>query len=211
MKETKLCKQCGKEFTPCHKTSEFCSKSCATRYRNNEKIKDGTHNFYNIDRGKTARIRIENGTHPFLKGNMSEESLKKKAEGIKLARIKESQEHRHPWQNPRNFIENEYSLSLGRIKKRGLSIVYLYIADCEYDNTFKIGWTYDIKIREKDPRCHDLKNLSIIKSGNPEEIIKLEKEIKIKFFNEKYYSDYKSTEIFPNELKSEILNYINLK
>ena len=37
MKEKRFCKNCGKEFIPCHKTSEFCSKSCATTWRNKEK------------------------------------------------------------------------------------------------------------------------------------------------------------------------------
>ena len=27
MKETRTCKECGKDFIPCHLTSEFCSKS----------------------------------------------------------------------------------------------------------------------------------------------------------------------------------------
>ena len=56
---TRICKQCGKEFEPCHPTSEFCSKSCATRYRNNEKMKDGSHNFYKLDRSKIAKDKVK--------------------------------------------------------------------------------------------------------------------------------------------------------
>lgn len=44
--EKHLCKNCGKEFIPCHKTSVFCSKSCATSWRNKEEVKNGTHNFW---------------------------------------------------------------------------------------------------------------------------------------------------------------------
>lgn len=210
MKEKRFCKNCGKEFIPCHKTSEFCSKSCATTWRNKEKIKDGTHNFYSMDKGKAARNMIKNGKHPFQKGNMSEEALKRKAEGIKKARLKESKEHRHPWQNPINFINNEYSLSLNKSAKRNLTTVFLYIAECEFDDAIKIGWTYDLNIRERDPRCHNLKNLVQIKSGTPEYILKIEKDIKQKFFNEEYFNKYHSTEIFPKTLKQEILDFINL-
>lgn len=58
MKEIKLCKQCGKEFLPCHKTSVFCSKSCAISFRNLSKMKDGSHNFYNLDRSSLAKSKV---------------------------------------------------------------------------------------------------------------------------------------------------------
>lgn len=85
-----FCKNCGKEFIPCHKTSLFCSKSCATSWRNKEKLKDGTHNFIGMDRGLAARRLVAEGKHPFQKGNMSEEALKRKAKEIKQAKLKES-------------------------------------------------------------------------------------------------------------------------
>ena len=78
MKETRTCKECGKDFIPCHLTSEFCSKSCATAWRNKKKLENGTHNFNNIDRSKIAKDSVNNRTHPFLKGNMSEDALKKR-------------------------------------------------------------------------------------------------------------------------------------
>lgn len=205
----KICKQCGKEFKPCHKTSEFCSKSCATKYRNDQKMKDGTHNFYNLDRSKIALDKVKNGTHPFLAGNMSEDALKRKAEGISKARKREAENHTHPWQNPKNFIENEYSRSINTGEARGLDIISMYVSDTEYPNTFKIGWTYDISIREKDNRTYSIHNLQLIKTGNYRDIIFLEKQVKLKYFKEEYYKKYKSTEIFPIELKDEILDFIN--
>jgi len=211
MKEKRICKTCGKEFEPCKKTSEFCSKSCATSYRNKQKLLDGTHNFNTIDRSKIAKDRVNNGTHPFLKGNMSEDALKRKAEGISKARKLEALEHRHLWQNPKNFIENEYSRSLSVSNSRGLTNVIFYISDTDYPDTFKIGWTYDTEIREKDSRTYKISGIKELFRGIPEEIIMIEKLVKIKFFNENYYSTYHSTEIFPNTLKNEIINFINLQ
>lgn len=209
MKEIKLCKQCGKEFLPCHKTSVFCSKSCATSFRNLSKMKDGSHNFYNLDRSSLARSKVLNGTHPFLSGNMSEDALKRKAEGIKKARILEAQEHRHAWQDPKNFINNEYSRSLSSIDNRKVSELVLYIGETEFENTFKIGWTYDLKIREKDSRTTTISNLKEIMRGNPKFIVDVEKMVKEKFFSRSYYDSYKSTEIFPNSIKDKVLDYIN--
>ena len=211
MKEKRICKNCGKEFEPCHKTSEFCSKGCATSYRNKQKMLDGTHNFYDLDRSKMAKDKVANGTHPFLKGNMSKESLKKKAEGISKARKKEAEEHRHSWQNPKNFIENEYSRSINVSRSRELTEVIMYISDTEFEGTFKIGWTYDLEIRTKDSRTTKLINLVELFKGNPEDIILIEKLTKQKFFNEEYYKLYKSTEIFPLGLKEEIIDFINLQ
>ena len=37
---------------------------------------------------------------------MYEEALKKKAEGIKKTKKRESENHTHPWQQPKNFINN---------------------------------------------------------------------------------------------------------
>ena len=210
--EKRICKECGKEFDPFKKTSEFCSKSCATKYRNKQKIKDGTHNFYRLDRSSLAKSRVENGTHPFLKNNFSEESLKKKAEGISKARKKEAEEHQHAWQNPKNFIENEYSRSLNVSKNRNLEEVIFYIAETNIEGTFKIGWTYNIEIREKDERnCYTVSNLVELFRGTPDDIILIEKLVKLEFFNEEYYKLYHSTEIFPIKLKDDILNFINLQ
>ena len=209
-KEEKLCKQCGKKFVPCHPTSEFCSKGCATKYRNLRKLEDGTHNFYNIDRSKIAKERVENGTHPFLTGNMSEDALKRKAIGISEARKREAEKHQHPWQNPINFIENEYSRSINVSNSRGLTEAIFYIADTEFTDTFKIGWTYDTEIRERDTRTTQLHNLCELLRGIPEDIISLEKAVKQKFFCEGYYDIYKSTEIFPNSIRQEVLDFINL-
>lgn len=210
-KEKRICKNCNKEFQPCHKTSEFCSKNCATSFRNKQKLLEGTHNFLNIDRSKLALDRVRLGTHPFIKGNMSEDTLKKKAIGISNARKKEAKEHRHPWQNPKNFIENEYIRSLNISKSRGLTEVIMYISDTNFKDTFKIGWTYDLKIRSKDNRTIELYNLSEIFKGIPEDVILIEKLTKQKFFNEDYYVLYKSTEIFPIEIKDEVINFINLQ
>jgi hypothetical protein len=207
----RICKNCGKEFTPCKKTSEFCSKSCATSYRNKQKIRDGTHNFNKIDRSKIAKDRVENGTHPFLKGNMKEDALKRKAEGISKARKLEAKEHKHPWQNPKNFIENEYSRSINTSKSRNLKEIIFYLSKTEYNDTFKIGWTYDTEIREKDNRTYQITGITELFRGCPDEVILIEKLTKQKFFNKDYYELYHSTEIFPNSLKNEILEFINLQ
>lgn len=204
----KLCKNCNKEFNPCHKTSEFCSKSCATSWRNKQKVKDGTHNFNKLDRASLAKKRIENGTHPFLKGNMSEESLEKKHLGIKLARLNESKNGVHPWQNPKNWIDNEFSRSKGVVKKRNLDYIELYVSDCEFDGYFKIGWTYNTSMRYWDSRTHEVKNAVMIKSGNPDFILNCERLVKKKFFNEEISRRLDSTEIFPNCIKSEVIEYI---
>lgn len=210
MKEKRICKECKKEFEPCHSTSEFCSKSCATKYRNLKKLKDGTHNFFNIDRSKIAKERVKNGTHPFLTGNMSLDALERKAKGISKARKQQSAEHLHPWQQPKNFINNEYSRSINVSKKRNLTEAMLYISDTEIEDTFKVGWTYDLKIREKDSRTYIIHNLKLIVKGNPEEIIDIEKKIKEKFFNEKYFNLYNSTEIFPNSIKDDVISFIKI-
>lgn len=204
-----LCKWCGNPFVPCHKDSVFCSKSCATSYRNKTKLENGTHNFYNIDRSKIAKDRVNNGTHPFLSGNMSEEALQRKYDGISKARKQEASEHRHPWQNPKNFIENEYSRSINTAKERGLSVAILYIAETDFPQTIKIGWTYDINIRENDNRTINIHNLIEIYRDCPDNIILIEKLVKNNFFNSEYYEKYKSTEIFPEVLKNEILDFIN--
>lgn len=211
MKEMKICKECGKEFIPCKKTSEFCSKSCATKYRNNQKILDGTHNFYKLDRSRLALDKVNKGIHPFQRGNMSKESLAKKAEGISKARKKEALEHRHAWQNPKNFIENEYSRSISISKSRKLEEVIFYIADTDYPETFKIGWTFDLKIRENDFRTHKILNIQELFRGIPEKVILLEKRVKEAFFNVEYYNSYKSTEIFPISIKEDIIKFINLQ
>lgn len=203
------CKNCGKEFNPCHKTSVFCSKSCAVSWRNKEKVKDGTHNFNKIDRSAQQKLRIENGTHQFLSGNMSDESLKLKAEGIRNARLRESKNGTHPWQNPKNWILNEYRRSLNIAKKRGLSVIDLYISDCEFDGYFKIGWTYNTDMRSWDSRTHEIINPIKVKSGNIESIIQLEMEIKLRFFNLDISKKLNSTEIFPNSIKDEVINFIN--
>lgn len=210
MKEKRICKECGKEFEPCHSTSEFCSKSCATKYRNKEKLKDGTHNFFNIDRSRIAKERVENGTHPFLSGNMSADALERKAKGISEARKQQALEHTHPWQQPKNFINNEYSRSINVSKKRGLTEAILYISDTDIEDTFKIGWTYDLEIRERDGRTRAIHNLTLIVKGSPEEIIEIEKKIKENFFNEEYFGLYGSTEIFPNSIKNDVMEFIKI-
>lgn len=204
-----LCEWCGNPFHPCHKTSRFCSKSCATSYRNMVKLKEGTHNFYKIDRSKIAKDRVKKGTHPFLSGNMSEDALQRKYEGISKARKREALEHKHPWQNPKNYIENEYSRSLSVAKERKLSIAILYIAETDFPQTIKIGWTYDIVVRENDTRTYKIHNIVEICRGLPEDMILLEKLVKDNFFNPEYYENYKSTEVFPDILKDEILEFIN--
>ena len=204
-----LCKWCGKPFTPCHKTSVFCSKSCATSYRNFEKLKNGTHNFNKIDRSKIAKERVLNGTHPFLKGNMSKEALEKKAKGISEARKREAKEHKHAWQNPKNFILNEFSRSLNTAKNRDLSTAIFYIAETDFPDTFKIGWTYSLEIREQDNRTIKIHNLIEIFQDSPENVILIEKLVKETFFNPEYFAIYNSTEIFPVSLKNDILDFIN--
>lgn len=203
------CKNCGKEFNPCHKTSVFCSKSCATSWRNKEKVKDGTHNFNKIDRREQQRIRVENGTHPFVKGNMSEASLKLKAEGIRKARIRETEDGRHPWQDPKNWILNEHNRSLNVAKKRRLTEIELYIANCEFDGYFKIGWTYNTDMRYWDVRTHEVIDAVKLKSGGIDYIIGLEMKVKLKFFNPIISRELNSTEIFPNSIKDEVLDFIN--
>ena len=89
--------------------------------------------------------------------------------------------------------------------------IYLYIADCpDFEDAFKIGWTRDLEIRERDTRTMEINHLISLKIDFPEIILKIERDIKIKFFNPEFYNKYHSTEIFPNSLKSEILDFISL-
>ena len=48
-----------------------------------------------------------------------------------------------------------------------------------------------------------------MKSGTPEYILQIERDIKQQFFSEEYFNKYHSTEIFPKTLKQEILDFIN--
>ena len=113
---------------------------------------------------------------------MDEETLKRKFEGISRARKQEAKVGTHIWQRPETWINNEYSRSLSVITKRNLNLIHLYIADCDVEECFKIGWTSDITMREMDKRTRDLSNLVIVKSGNPIDIINLEKEYKVEVF-----------------------------
>jgi len=162
-----------------------------------------------MDRSKNAKIQIEKGTHPFLPDNMTEESLEKKRQGIKSARLRESSKGIHPWQNPWNWIDNEYSRSISVVKKRGLSEIELYVSDCEFDGYFKIGWTYNTEMRYWDSRTHEVKNATKLRSGSPTEILGIERLVKKTYYDEENSKFTNSTEIFPNSKKEIILEFIN--
>lgn len=186
----------------------FCSKGCYLTKRNLSKIVDGSHNFGHEYSKRSTAIQISKGLHPFQKGNMDEETLKRKFEGISRARKQEAKVGTHIWQRPETWINNEYSRSLSVITKRNLNLIHLYIADCDVEECFKIGWTSDITMREMDKRTRDLSNLVIVKSGNPIDIINLEKIIKLKFLNVDFSYKHKSTEIFPNSMRDAVVKYI---
>ena len=140
---------------------------------------------------------------------MSEEALERKAKGISAARKREAENHTHPWQQPNNFIANEYSRSMHVSENRGLTETTLYIADTEFEDTFKIGWTYDTEIREKDSRTAKIHKVTELLRGTPDFVISLERDIKQKFFKEEYYQLYNSTEVFPNSIRQDVINFIN--
>lgn len=98
---------------------------------------------------------------------------------------------------------------MSSIDNRKVSELVLYIGETEFEDTFKIGWTYDLKIREKDSRTTTISNLKEIMRGSPKFIVDVEKMVKEKFFSRSYYDSYKSTEIFPNSIKDKVLDYIN--
>lgn len=205
------CKDCGIEISA---KRQFCSKNCATSYRNWIKVQDGTHNLLSQNGGSENAIRhnnemVEQGIHPFLSGNMSEDSLELKSEGIRKARLKESSEGNHPWQSLSSRINNEYSRSLSVIDNKGYKDLILYISDCEFSESIKIGWTSNDYTREFDNRTHSLSNLNSIRVSDSYYIVKLEYDIKLNFCTEEYFSKFNSTEIFPKELKSDIIKFIN--
>lgn len=189
--------------------NDFCSKGCYLSFRNQESIKDGSHNFGSDFSRKSAQLQVLQGKHPFQKGNMDEETLNRKYKGISKARKEEASKGTHLWQRPEVWINNEFSRSLNVANKRGLTEASLYISDCELDDHFKIGWTTDINMREADSRTWKLKNLKVIKIGTPEEIITLEKEVKLRFFNREFSVKHKSTEIFLNTIKGDVLDFIS--
>ena len=203
-----VCKNCGCKSLRVY-GGEFCSINCCTTHRNNKMIDEGTHNFtepgfheYVLD------CQIKKGLHPFQSGNMDEDALKRKAIGISKARQLEAESGIHIWQRLDTRINNEWSRSLSVAESRGLTEIYLYISDCEYENRFKIGWTYDTYCRSLDTRTHDLSNLEVIKVGSPEFIINLERDIKVKFKDEKFYKEFHVTEMFDESLRSEILLFV---
>lgn len=188
----------------------FCSKTCCISNRNKSRMASGTHEFQIPGFIDNARaIQLSKGLHPFQSGNMNSESLKLKAEGISKARIREKHTGTHIWQRPFVWINNEFSRSLTVVSRDKLSILYLYISDCELQDHFKIGWTRDSRIRSIDTRTHLLNNVMELRSGIPLMILELEKDIKLKFYNEQFSIKNKTTEIFPNSIKSEVLDFIN--
>jgi len=205
----KYCNWCKEKEIPNYQT--YCSKSCATSYRNDKAVREGTHNLLSSNGGSKMATennykRVADGTHPFF--NMSEESRILAGIGISKARLEESRLGTHPWQQSNSWINNEFSRSLSIIKRDNLQTLSLYYSDCSLDGHFKIGWSRDVDYREIDNRTHQLSNVVELRSGDALFIITLEKDLKWKFFDEERSNRIKSTEIFPNHLKNDILNYV---
>lgn len=195
---------------PDHRT--FCSKSCIMKYRNRIAIQNGTHNMLSKNgwskfMSKRNSDDAKKGIHPFQ--HLSKEVRESNGKLISEARIREAKEGNHPWQSIKSRINNEYSRSLTIIKQKNLKHLFLYISNCEFDGMFKIGWTTDVEWRFWDSRTHELSNVVKLKEGDAEFIVKLEHDIKLKFMNHDYFNKTKSAEIFDNEIKDKVIEYIN--
>lgn len=208
----KICLECGDEFNDYKGSMKFCCKSCAMTYRNRLAVENGTHNLLSCNGGseiarKSNYARIANGSHPFLTGNMTEDQLDRKAEGIKLARLREAEKGTHIWQSFTNRINNEYSRSISIVERDDLDSLDLYYAKVgEY---LKIGWSRNSDYRSLDNREFELSDLTCILTADPYSVIDLEYQIKLRFHDDKLWSLTKSTELFQYDKLDEILEFIN--
>lgn len=216
--ENSKCPQCGKNLewygSLQRSLHRFCSKSCEMKYENNKRLKNGTHNFMVENGGNELRDSIrkellKSGKHPFQNGNMSEDALKKKHEGIRLARNRETELGKHPWQSAKSRINNEKSRLLSVLSDKLDSIYQIYIADTDFNDYFKFGVSYNIDIRRFDNRTYELKNLVCIRSMKVSDAIELEYQLKLKYLDESNYKLTGSYEMIPVKFKDEVINFIN--
>lgn len=208
----KICLECGDEFNDYKGSMKFCCKSCATSYRNRVAVENGTHNLLSCNGGsEIARnsnyARVANGSHPFLTGNMTEDQLDRKAEGIRLARLRESEEGTQIWQSFTNRINNEYSRSISIVERDDLNSLDLYYA--KVDEYLKIGWSRDSDYRSLDTREFELSDLTCILTANSYSVIDLEYQIKKSFHDDDLGMQTRSTELFQYDKLDEILEFIN--
>lgn len=211
------CPNCGKNVewqgTIPGSLNKFCNKSCEMKYENKRRLAEGSHNFSNENGGKELRDRIRNkliseGRHPFQPGNMSDEALARKHEGIRLARIAEAESGNHPWQSAKSRINNEKSRLLNNLKDKLMDTYQIYFADTEFEGYFKFGISYNINIREYDSRTYKIHNLICIREMKASDAIELEYELKFKYLEHTNYLLTNSYEMLPIEFKDEVKSFI---
>lgn len=136
----KICKNCGKEYEGWGVS--FCSKSCASKYRADEAVRNGTSRFLEKNNpgwhSQIAKSQLENGTHPFLNQNKSDEFKANQSKGISEARKREAESGNHPFQSRLARINNTYKSYLTRGSLDDPMV--FYIAKCkDYPDWTKIG------------------------------------------------------------------------
>lgn len=210
----KICKNCGKQYEGYGLT--FCSKSCAITYRNNEKVRNGTLNLLSKNGGSELAVRhnqemVEQGIHPFLNQNKSNEFVEKQSQGISEARKREAEEGTHIWQRPEVRINNEWSKEYSVCERDGIKMMYLYLAECNIPGHFKFGVTRDIDYRTWDTRSWELTNIEELLYGSYDKIIDLERDLKHHFLNEERFKKFNSGEVLPIGLLDEFREFVKSK
>lgn len=145
---------------------------------------------------KVAKERVKNGTHPWLKGGNNDASKRMK-------NLAES--GRHPWQKKTNRVKSHYKsfISKGNLD----DVCSLYITELESDpSIIKIGASHDVDRRSGFHGNCGYKNLQVLKVSDRLSIGDLEMKIKNHFIDNSIGS---SVEIFPIELRNDIINFIN--
>lgn len=208
----KVCPNCGQEFETRDGRQECCSKHCSISLSHKRRKESGKPHHWSKESGYDHKAHnedmVKKGIHPFLKQNFSEETRVENGHKISDARHKEAEEHKHIWQQRETRIRNEYSREMNIYSKKGINSLQLYMSEVpDLNNVIKIGVTIDINMRGNDQRFPIL-NPIVIKSGDLS-ILELERDIKLKFSSNETFNKYKSYEIYPIELKEEILKFIN--
>lgn len=185
-------------FQKFHKTGYFKSEEWRNNSRSRalDQIKNNRHPFSGENGSKLNKKRIMNGTHNFIReiGSRNSSILQKK-------RIIEGN---HPFLIPENNIKADRTIFLN--KGNESDMCYFYIAEIEGDlDNFKIGVTIDPEYRSHFHHMDRYSSIDIITSNTRKFIADLEYKVKLKF---KEFSS-KGTETFPNEMKTEVLDYIN--
>lgn len=211
------CANCGKP-TKINNESDgfrkFCGKQCSGSHTNKLRVKRGGHPFLfgNFDEDLRARQlelahqktreMAKDGTHPFY--HLSEESIKKSR--VKTAKIK-SEKGINGLQVLSTQIKTAYSDGVNRCNKGGYDKIFLYYSLMSEDS-FKIGWTSNLKIRAK--QCWGgLPNIHPILEDHPDKILNIEMQIKLKYCTKESRAKYGSTEIFDIKYLPEVLNYVS--